>query len=128
MQQYTDVVIVCQREGQHQSNYWIYERNLRFMPPPSPSSEMNDQQFEQMLSEAFPCSIGLSGSFSSSWLGKASDSRICSPQRVEDSHQEIKENLKFIDELLGTEWNLMREATTRGSTRRRRYRTGARSQ
>ncbi|CAD8048790.1 unnamed protein product [Paramecium primaurelia] len=98
------LVIVCQKGNQ----YLIYERDLRFLPPPQPTQDINDQQFEYILSEAFQCSLGLSipqSSFSNSWLGKVGDSQIRqkSPPRIEDSHQEIKDNLKFIDELLGNE-------------------------
>ncbi|CAD8140976.1 unnamed protein product [Paramecium pentaurelia] len=98
------LIIVCQKGNQ----YLIYEKDLRFLPPPTSRYEINDQQFDHILSETFQCNFGFSflqSSFSNSWLGKAEDSKLRykSLQGIEDSHQEIKENLKFIDEMLGYE-------------------------
>ncbi|CAK66595.1 unnamed protein product (macronuclear) [Paramecium tetraurelia] len=96
------LIIVCQKGNQ----YLIYERDLRFLPPPTYIQDSNNQQFDRNLSEVYQCNLGLSlhqSSFSNSWLGKAGDSQLRqkSLQLIEDSHQEIKENLKFIDEILG---------------------------
>ncbi|CAD8132313.1 unnamed protein product [Paramecium octaurelia] len=96
------LIIVCQKGNQ----YLIYEKDLRFMPSPTSNQDNNDQQSDHNFSEEYQSNLGLSlqqTSFSNSWLEKAGDSQLKfqSLQLIEDSHQEIKENLKFIDEILG---------------------------
>ncbi|KAM3134972.1 hypothetical protein pb186bvf_012972 [Paramecium bursaria] len=112
------LVIVCQKEGQ----YLIYEKDHRFAPPPMSNwpqkpflEPFNDQQLEQILNDHFPHSLTIhtprddNNDESSSWLGRFSDRSMRSPSqiqhgaRAEDSHQEINDNLKFIEELLGNE-------------------------
>jgi hypothetical protein len=61
------IVIVCQKE-----EYWIYERDFRFKPPPfladqhpmsksmyTQATTLNDNQFEEILNEAFPNQFGV---------------------------------------------------------------------